>query len=50
VHYKTGFKVFSPKSCKKLAQIRIVIFQKKLKKTHTLISKNDVTDPKIRLL
>jgi len=34
---------------KNLAQIRLVIFEKNAK-THTFISKNDVTKPKARLL
>jgi len=34
---------------KKLAQIRLVVFEKNAK-AHTLISKNDVTEPKARLL
>jgi len=41
--------VFSPKPRKKWAQIRLVVFEKKAKK-HTLIPKNDVTEPKARLL
>jgi len=46
--------VFSPKLGKKLAQIRLVVFEKKQKKTlnsdilHS--EKNDVTDPKAKLL
>jgi len=34
---------------KKLALIRPVVFEKNAK-THTLITKNDVTEPKVRLL
>jgi len=34
---------------KKLAQIRLVVFKKNAK-MHTLIPKNDVTEPKARLL
>jgi len=34
---------------KNLAQIRLVVFEK-TQKTHTLISKNDVTEQKARLL
>jgi len=34
---------------KKLAQIRFAVFEKNVK-THTLIPKNDVTEPKARLL
>jgi len=32
-----------------LAQIRLVVFRK-MQKTHTLIPKNDVTEPKAKLL
>jgi len=32
-----------------LAQIRLVIFEKNVK-NHTLIPKNDITEPKARLL
>jgi len=34
---------------KNLAQIRLFVFEKNTK-THTLISKNNVTEPKARLL
>jgi len=34
---------------KNLAQIRLVVFEKNAKK-HTLIPKNDVTEPKAKLL
>jgi len=33
----------------KVVQIRLVVFEKN-EKTHTLIPKNDVTEPKARLL
>jgi len=35
---------------KNLALIRVVFFREKQKKTQTLTPKNDVTDPKARLL
>jgi len=38
--------VFFPKSEKKMAQIRLVVFEKNA----LLISKNDVTEPKARTL
>jgi len=41
--------VFSLKPEKKLTQIRLVVFEKNAK-TYTLIPKNDVTEPKARLL
>jgi len=41
--------VFSSNPEKKLAQIRLVVFHKN-EKTHTLIPKYDVTEPKARLL
>jgi len=40
--------VFFPSPEKKLAQIRLVIFEK-TQKTHTLIPPNDVNEPKARL-
>jgi len=42
-------KFLSPKPWKKLAQIRLAIFEK-TQKPHTLIPKNDITVPKARLL
>jgi len=42
-------KVFTPKSWKKLVQIRLVILEKNTKNVH-LISKNDVAESKARLL
>jgi len=41
--------VFSPKSLKKMALIRLVVFEKNAKNA-PLIPKNDVTEPKARLL
>jgi len=35
---------------KNSAQIRLVVLEKKCKKTHILIPKNNVTEPKARLL
>jgi len=35
---------------KKLVQIRLAVFEKNAKTTYTLIPKNDVTEPKTRLL
>jgi len=40
--------VFSPKPRKKLAQIRLVVFEKNIKNA-LLIPKNDITEPKARL-
>jgi len=37
--------VFSPKSCKKISE-DLVVFEKKTQKTHTLILKNYVAQPK----
>jgi len=34
---------------KKLAQICLIVFEKNAKKTHTLITKNGVTEPMARL-
>jgi len=42
-------KCFLPSPEKKLAQIRFVVFEKN-GKMHTLIPKNDVTEPIARLL
>jgi len=41
--------VFSPKPWKKMAQIRLVVFEKNAKNVH-FNSENDVTEPKPRLL
>jgi len=41
--------MFSPNPEKKLVQIRLVVFEK-TQKMHILISKNDVTEPKARLI
>jgi len=35
---------------KKVTQIRHVVFEKKMQKIRTLIPKNDVTEPKTKLL
>jgi len=42
-------KCFSQTLKKNLAQIRLDVFEKNVKK-HILISKNDVTEPKARLI
>jgi len=42
-------KYFLLNSEKNLAQIRLVVFEKNVK-TNTLIPKNDITEPKARLL
>jgi len=41
--------MFFPKHRKNLVQIRLVVLEK-TQKMHTLITKNDVTEPKSRLL
>jgi len=35
---------------KNLTQIRLIVFKEKNEKTHPLISKNNITEPKAKLL